>query len=131
MLRRTVSQAASRHPVFDGGPVVTEASALAARGHGTVAVLPPPREYTLVHHESVPRESVLPRFTELRSLRRTLGATQACISAIMGVSQSNISKIERRPSEELPLDVLRQYAQALGGRMHVEIELDGEFYRIG
>lgn len=93
-----------------GGSVVDiDDSAASPAPGGTLTA----RESVLTDDVGRP-ESVLPRFTELRSLRRTLGATQACISAIMGVSQSNVSKIERRSAEELPLDVLRQYAQALG-----------------
>ena len=51
------------------------------------------------------------------ALRRRLGMTQVEVAGRMGISQSDLSKLERR--RDLRLSTLRSYAQALGGRIRV------------
>ena len=48
----------------------------------------------------------------LSTVRRRLGQTQVEVAARMGISQSDLSKLERR--RDLRLSTLRSYAQALG-----------------
>ena len=77
---------------------------------------------------AAPSEEVEPA-----ALRRRLGMTQVEVAGQMGISQSDLSKLERR--RDLRLSTLRSYAQALGGGLRVlfvsgdgttPIRLDGE-----
>ena len=51
------------------------------------------------------------------ALRRRQGLTQVEVAGRMGISQSDLSKLERR--RDLRLSTLRSYAQALGGGIRV------------
>jgi transcriptional regulator with XRE-family HTH domain len=53
----------------------------------------------------------------LTDLRESLGVTQAQLAGSLGVSQPNISKIER--NDDLYLSTLGGYVAALGGRLEV------------
>lgn len=57
----------------------------------------------------------------LADLRRSRGLTQAELASTLGVSQPNISKIERgaEGSGEMLLSTLAEYVEALGGRLEV------------
>lgn len=52
------------------------------------------------------------RIAELREVR---SATQAEVAVTLGVSQANVSQLERRT--DLYLSTLRDYVEALGGRL--------------
>lgn len=58
----------------------------------------------------------------LGSLRRTRGLTQAEVGQRLGLSQSDVSKLERR--RDLRLSTLRAYASALGGRLRLMFSAD-------
>ncbi len=51
----------------------------------------------------------------LAALRRRFRLTQTALARRMGMSQSDLSKLERRP--DIRLSTLRAYARALGGRV--------------
>lgn len=57
----------------------------------------------------------------LADLRRSRGLTQAELASTLGVSQPNISKIERgaEGSGEVLLSTLAEYVEALGGHLEV------------
>ena len=57
----------------------------------------------------------------LADLRRSRGLTQAELASTLGVSQPNVSKIERgaEGSGEVLLSTLAEYVEALGGRLEV------------
>ncbi len=59
----------------------------------------------------------LSKEVKLSTLRRRLGLTQVEVSRRMGISQSDLSKLERRG--DLRLSTLRSYAQALGGGIRI------------
>ena len=59
----------------------------------------------------------LSREVKPSTLRRRLGLTQVEVAGRMGISQSDLSKLERR--RDLRLSTLRSYAQALGGGIRV------------
>jgi len=60
----------------------------------------------------------------LAALRRGLGLTQVELAGRVGMSQSDLSKLERR--RDVHLSTLRAYAAALGGRARFVFELDGK-----
>ena len=53
----------------------------------------------------------------LSRLREARGTTQVELAGTLGVSQSNVSRIERQ--DDLYLSTLREYVEALGGRLHL------------
>ena len=57
----------------------------------------------------------------LSGARLRAGLTQAEIGRRMGISQSDVSKLERRGDSRV--STLQAYARALGGRLHLTIEL--------
>ncbi len=60
---------------------------------------------------------------DLATLRRSAGLTQLALAERMGISQSDLSKLERR--RDLHLSTLQAYVHALGGRVHLVAELPG------
>ena len=54
----------------------------------------------------------------LADLRESLGITQAELAGSLGVSQPNVSKIERK--NDVHLSTLAGYVAALGGRLEVK-----------
>jgi DNA-binding Xre family transcriptional regulator len=58
----------------------------------------------------------------LAALRRELGLTQVEVAARIGMSQSDLSKLERR--QDVRLSTLRSYLAALGGRLRLLFESD-------
>ena len=62
----------------------------------------------------------------LAALRRDLGLTQAQVARRLRMTQSDVSKLERR--ENARLSTLQAYARALGGRLLVTFD-DGESMR--
>lgn len=64
-----------------------------------------------------------PRATTLSMLRRERGLTQVELARRLGISQSDLSKLERRT--DLRLSTLRKYAAAIGGSLRIVFEGDG------
>ena len=61
---------------------------------------------------------------DLPALRRGLGFTQAKLADRVGMSQSDLSKLERR--RDVRLSSLRAYAVALGGRLRMVFDIGGK-----
>jgi transcriptional regulator with XRE-family HTH domain len=59
-------------------------------------------------------------------LRRRKELTQEELAAVLGVSQENVSRIER--AGEPQIDTLRRFVEALGGELIVQARIDGEVY---
>lgn len=59
----------------------------------------------------------------LGGLRRATGVTQAALAERLGISQSDLSKLERRI--DLRLSTLRAYVAGLGGRLHLLADISG------
>ncbi|HVB27647.1 MAG TPA: hypothetical protein VNE21_07030 [Mycobacteriales bacterium] len=62
--------------------------------------------------------------SSLAGLRRRRGSTQASVGAAMGLQQSDVSKLERRP--DVLVSTLRAYVQAVGARLRLSAIVDGE-----
>lgn len=73
------------------------------------------------------RTSPLPG-TALATLRKKLGLTQVEIARRIGISQSDLSKLERR--KDVRLSTLDAYARALGGRLRLVFCAKGEVAEI-
>lgn len=54
---------------------------------------------------------------DLRAIRELLGKTQAEVETVLPMSQSEISRFERRPDHRV--SSLRHYVEALGGELEV------------
>lgn len=61
-----------------------------------------------------------PVVTGIAALRRELGRTQSELAERVGISQSDLSKLERR--RDVRLSTLRSYVEALGGRLRLLFE---------
>jgi DNA-binding XRE family transcriptional regulator len=57
------------------------------------------------------------RTLTLRQLREEAGKTQVEMAALTEMTQSGLSRIERR--EDNPIDAVRRYVEALGGELEV------------
>ena len=64
----------------------------------------------------------LPAIGGLAALRRSRGLTQVELAERMGISQSDLSKLERR--RDVRLSTLRAYAAALGGGIRILFRSD-------
>ncbi|MDR0945691.1 MAG: helix-turn-helix domain-containing protein [Bifidobacteriaceae bacterium] len=62
----------------------------------------------------------------LKELREASGLTQTDIAQRLGVSQARVSAIEHGDTGSTRLNTLRRYAQALGGRLRVEVDMGNQ-----
>lgn len=60
----------------------------------------------------------------LLALRERRGVTQTSIAEHLATSRPNVSRIERE--SDVRLSTLARYAEAVGGRLHVEVVFDDE-----
>lgn len=60
----------------------------------------------------------------LAGLRKGRGVTQVELAGRLGKTQGNVSELERR--DDVYLSSLREYVEALGGRLEVEAIFDEE-----
>ena len=61
--------------------------------------------------------------TDLTGLRRAVGVTQVALAAQLGISQSDLSKLERR--KDLRLSTLSAYVRGLGGHLTLAADVPG------
>ncbi|MDN5936088.1 MAG: helix-turn-helix domain-containing protein [Nitrosospira sp.] len=60
-------------------------------------------------------------YLTLQELRKKAGLTQAGVSQELGMPQSNVSRLEK--GSDMLLSTLRQYVEAIGGRLNLTVEL--------
>ena len=65
---------------------------------------------------------------DLRALREAAGLTQEELAQRVAVTQSQLSKMERR--EDFRLSTLRRYVSALGGQLEIVAIVDGKRIRL-
>lgn len=63
------------------------------------------------------------RTYQLRELREALGLTQVKLAETLDVSQNRVSRLEHGDIERTQVDTLRRYVEAVGGQLHVEVEI--------
>lgn len=61
---------------------------------------------------------------DLRALRESAGLTQEELAQRVAITQSQLSKLERR--EDYRLSTLRRYVAALGGQLEIIAVVDGK-----
>lgn len=66
----------------------------------------------------------------LRELREQRQLTQAQIAERIQVSQRRVSGIESGDIEKTQVDTLRRYAEAVGGTLRIEVEINGDRYQV-
>ena len=69
------------------------------------------------------------RIRFLQELRTRRNVAQTTLAARLGIRQPTVSKIERR--EDLNLNTLRRFVEALGGELHVTAQFADEYVEIG
>ncbi|MEJ7837703.1 MAG: XRE family transcriptional regulator [Thermomicrobiales bacterium] len=62
----------------------------------------------------------------LSDLRKAMDVTRVALAERLHVSQNRVSRIEKGDLEHTQIDTLRKYVEAIGGRLHVEVELADE-----
>ena len=60
-------------------------------------------------------------YLTLQELRKTAGLTQARVSQILDMPQSNVSRLEQ--NSDMLLSTLRSYVEAVGGKLNLTVEL--------
>ncbi|SEA73231.1 XRE family transcriptional regulator [Nitrosospira multiformis] len=63
-------------------------------------------------------------YLTLQELRKKAGLTQAGVSQELGIPQSNVSRLEK--GSDMLLSTLRQYVEAIGGKLNLTVELPNE-----
>jgi hypothetical protein len=76
-----------------------------------------------IHRCRVRAEGPIRPVVDLATLRRELGLTQVELAARRGMSQSDLSKLERR--DDVKLSTLEAHVDAVGGRLRVICEAHG------
>lgn len=93
-----------------------------------LAELSPERRANVARHKQRMLDEV--RAYRLRELREQHLLSQAEVADRVGVSQRRVSGIEKGDVEKTQVDTLRKYAEAVGGTLRVEVEIDGDRYQI-
>jgi transcriptional regulator with XRE-family HTH domain len=65
---------------------------------------------------------------DLRALREAIGLTQEELAQRILITQSQLSKLERRPDHRI--STLRRYVAALGGELEVTAVVEGKRIRL-
>jgi predicted transcriptional regulator len=93
-----------------------------------LAALSPERRAKVAEHRRRMLAEV--RAYRLRELREQRLLSQAEVAASAGVSQRRVSGIESGDVAKAQVSTLRRYAEALGGQLRVEVEIDGDRYQV-
>lgn len=78
------------------------------------------RAYLERRRANPPDAFILTETRSLADLRRRLGITQTALAALLRISQSDLSKLERR--SDWRLSTLRRYVAALGGKLRLSAD---------
>ena len=70
------------------------------------------------------------RSYRLRELREAVEMTQVQLAERLDISQTRVSRIEHGDIERTQVDTLRKYAEAIGGRLKVEVEFGEDTVQI-
>lgn len=94
--------------------------------------MPKTKNFKLLRDQVMARPGAAKRVAALRDellaevglyeLRRSQEVSQAALAEVLHISQGAVSKFER--SDDVRLSTLRQYIEALGGRLEVSARFD-------
>lgn len=59
-------------------------------------------------------------YPTLRDLRKARDLTQVEVAAVMGITQDNVSRLEKR--SDVLLSTLRGYVEAMGGKLDLRVQ---------
>ena len=68
--------------------------------------------------------------TLIHNARISRNLTQQALADLVGTGQKTVSRIESGDVDHTQVDTLRRYAEALGGTLRVEVEIDGSSFQI-
>jgi DNA-binding XRE family transcriptional regulator len=95
---------------------MAQADGVAARGHEPFSKIR--REVTPERRERIDAiKRAMADAVALADVRTRLGVTQVELARRLGVSQGNVSELERR--DDVYLSTLREYVEALGGELEI------------
>ncbi|MBM3722134.1 MAG: helix-turn-helix domain-containing protein [Actinobacteria bacterium] len=66
----------------------------------------------------------------LAEIRIALNITQKELAEIIGIDQSNVSRIERGPMNSTELRTLEAYVNALGGELEIRARIDNVSHKL-
>ena len=66
----------------------------------------------------------------LALLREQRGLTQAKLAQRAKITQSEVSRTELRAGRDCLVSTLERYAEALGGKLALHVEIDGQSYPV-
>lgn len=75
------------------------------------------------------RKRAIVAAVRLAELREHIGKTQTQLAEVLGMTQANVSRIER--SENLYLSTLADYVDALGGHIEINAVFDDDVVPLG
>lgn len=75
------------------------------------------------------RKRAIVAAVRLAELREQMGKTQTQLAEVLGMTQANVSRIER--SDNLYLSTLADYVDALGGHIEINAVFDDEVVSLG
>lgn len=75
------------------------------------------------------RKRAIVAAVRLNELRKQRGQTQAQLADLLGMTQANVSRIER--SDNLYLSTLADYVDALGGHIEINAVFDDDVVPLG
>jgi DNA-binding Xre family transcriptional regulator len=75
------------------------------------------------------RKRAIVAAVQLNELRKQRGQTQAQLADLLGMTQANVSRIER--SDNLYLSTLADYVDALGGHIEINAVFDDDVVSLG
>jgi transcriptional regulator with XRE-family HTH domain len=78
------------------------------------------------------KDSILSENTSLRlvEFRRALNLTQEDLAIILGIDQSNISRIERGSFASTEIGTLQAYVEALGGKLEIRAKMGKRSHKL-
>ena len=75
------------------------------------------------------RKRAIVAAVRLAELREQMGKTQSQLAEVLGMTQANVSRIER--SDNLYLSTLADYVGALGGQIEINAVFDDDVVALG
>ena len=74
-------------------------------------------------HAMARSEALIAEYRTLQELRKAREMTQSRLAEILGVTQDNVSRIEKR--SDVLLSTLRSYVEAMGGELDLVVTFPG------